>query len=367
MNNIIRRHSQRGFTLVELLVVIAIIGILIALLLPAVQAAREAARRSQCQNQLKQMGLGALNHESTHGYLPSGGWGWTWVGSSGGSVSDPSGGGSVSVGGFGKDQPGSWYFSLLPYIEQEQVFNLDKGATGNPQDAGSPLGRARLTQITTPIPMYHCPTRRSPIVYNYFDSDPQNAPPRPPLLTCFKGDYAINAGTGYNSIRGPSSLAYQHVAGYKWPAGQTDPVQSAAILKGMNGVTLPHDAVRLAQITDGTSNTYFAGEKMLFVQNYAAVTNDQNDGGDDQMGYCGFTNDNQRNVGSYNTTTGVYTGVPPRQDSSDVVLDSYFGSSHPAGLNMVSCDGSVHLIPYGIDGDVYVRSGVRNDGLPIPE
>ncbi len=69
---------RKAFTLVELLVVIAIIGILIALLLPAVQAAREAARRNTCKNNLKQMALACLNHESTHGHMPTSGFGWRW-------------------------------------------------------------------------------------------------------------------------------------------------------------------------------------------------------------------------------------------------------------------------------------------------
>lgn len=93
-----------AFTLVELLVVVAVIGVLLGLLLPAVQAAREAARRSQCQSNVKQLGLAALNFESATGKFPSGGWGYQWQGYL--DVNSPAG------------QPGSWTFSLLPFLEQ---------------------------------------------------------------------------------------------------------------------------------------------------------------------------------------------------------------------------------------------------------
>ena len=83
--------TRRGFTLIELLVVLAIIGVLIALILPAVQAAREAARSAQCKNNLKQIGVAALNHVDAHKCLPTGGWGYHWIG-------DPD-------RGFGQGQP----------------------------------------------------------------------------------------------------------------------------------------------------------------------------------------------------------------------------------------------------------------------
>ena len=94
--------KRSGFTLVELLVVITIIGILIALLLPAVQAAREAARRAKCSNNLKQLSLGCLTHEQANGFLPSGGWGYCWVGD--------------ANCGFDKNQPGGWVYTYCPTL-----------------------------------------------------------------------------------------------------------------------------------------------------------------------------------------------------------------------------------------------------------
>lgn len=135
--------NKTGFTLVELLVVIAIIGILVALLLPAVQSAREAARRSQCKNQLKQMALSCLLHEDTQGYLPSGGWGTRFV-------ADPN-------RGYGKDQPGSWYYSVFSFLEENALRDLGKGTTPGTAD----FQQAITQLLQTPVKTFNCPSRRN--------------------------------------------------------------------------------------------------------------------------------------------------------------------------------------------------------------
>ncbi|MGA2255954.1 MAG: DUF1559 domain-containing protein, partial [Thermoguttaceae bacterium] len=131
--------KRAAFTLVELLVVIAIIGILIGLLLPAIQSAREAGRRLQCRNQLKQMGLAALNHVSTTGWFPTGGWGWVWVG-------DPN-------RGYDKGQPGGWAYNILPYIEFNYLHEMGSGKSGSPEQMA---GALEMTK--TPIPTFYCPS-----------------------------------------------------------------------------------------------------------------------------------------------------------------------------------------------------------------
>ncbi len=133
-----QKQSRRfGFTLVELLVVIAIIGILIALLLPAVQAARESARRMTCTNQLKQMGLAALNFESTTGAFPTGG-------------TEPwhdDGADSVRYGkGYG------WMVQILPYVENTALQNISKGYGAGDQAAGPRGPRHSGVDVQLPLP-----------------------------------------------------------------------------------------------------------------------------------------------------------------------------------------------------------------------
>src|SRR5262245_32654854 len=133
------RHS-RAFTLVELLVVIAIIGILVALLLPAIQAAREAARRTQCKNNLKNIGLACLNHVDAFKVFPTGGEYWSPK------LQDFVEGGRA----LGVDKQGlGWGFQILPFLEEGAVHSL----TSEDQISG------------TVVPLYVCPSRRGLVKY----------------------------------------------------------------------------------------------------------------------------------------------------------------------------------------------------------
>ena len=144
------RRAQSGFTLVELLVVIAIIGVLVALLLPAVESVRESARRAICSNNLHQLGLGCLQHESAQGFLPTGGWGYFRAG-------DPD-------RGFGGRQPGGWHYNILPYIDLQQLHDMSKiGSYSNYLGAvvtAANKSQAAVPQAGMPVAVFNCPTRR---------------------------------------------------------------------------------------------------------------------------------------------------------------------------------------------------------------
>jgi prepilin-type N-terminal cleavage/methylation domain-containing protein len=316
-----RLRTKYGFTLVELLVVIAIIGILIALLLPAIQAAREAARRAQCSNNLKQIGLAAINHVDVQKYFPSCGWGYNWCG-------DPD-------HGFGKNQPGGWIFNILPWCEMNSIHNMAVGIN-NPTTKMQVLG----LMIATPISMMNCPTRRPSMPYpdstvGYsFNADrvPTNA----------RSDYAANAGDiadlAYN---GPPSYAAAVI--WPWPDDKA------------TGVSYLRSAVKPRDIIDGLSHTYFAGEKYLNPDNYLTGL----DYADDGNMYQGYDWDVVR-WGNFDASN-ANNNLPPLRDRSGLGMIPNFGSPHAAVCNFVYCDGSVHGISYTIDMETHHRLCNRKD------
>ena len=317
--------SPRAFTLVELLVVITIIGILIALLLPAVQAAREAARRLQCCNNLKQIGLGFLQHEETHQFFPTGGWQYRMVG-------DPD-------RGFDKRQPGAWEYNILPYIEQQALHDLGEGSL-----LGSAAQSAANKQrVTTPLAAYNCPTRRPAILFAANPASPMYL--TDPLTAVPRGDYAANSGDTDQEItwKGqPVPYASGDAPGFPWWPPEF-----------FTGIAFERSEIKMCDVTDGTSNTYMIGEKYLNVDRYF----DGLDGGDNQSLFSGWNCDNHR-------CTLVSAGSP-MQDQPGYTSVRIFGSAHAIGFHMALCDGSVHMINYSIDPETHRRLGNRHDGMTI--
>jgi prepilin-type N-terminal cleavage/methylation domain-containing protein len=308
-----------GFTLVELLVVIAIIGILVALLLPAVQAAREAGRRTQCQNHLKQLSLACLSYESSHKTLPSGGWGWHWMG-------DPD-------AGYGQDQPGSWIYSILPYLEETGVRSI---AAGLP-DAQKRVELMKLSE--TPIATMNCPTRRPARAYAYFYNDTYRNMNLPKVAV--RGDYgACMSGklAPLDGLAEPNTLEQ----------GRTTFVWRYDGVKHFDGVVYQHSQLELRRISDGLSKTYLIGEKFLELNHYEDGVASY----DDQSYYIGF--DRDTNLSAYN--------VPLRDEKLNSDTPFRFGSAHATMFHMVFCDGSVHPITYDIERAVHQSLGSRNGG-----
>ena len=319
-----RVPRKKAFTLVELLVVITIIGILISLLLPAVQSAREAARRMQCSNNLKQIGLAWLNHESALGHLPSGGWGWRWIG-------DPD-------RGFDQKQPGGWIYNILPYLEQTALRQLGMGL-GTTEKA-----TALTTLAATPIAAFNCPTRRPPKAYPIRSSYTYTTYGIGSIVQAeAHTDYAGNEGDVlYDNGEGPADLATGDSSSYTWPAANIK----------FTGVVFARSKVKLAEIRDGTSSTYLAGEKYLTTDAY-------------EIGASGCDDESMYQGNDWGITRTTIIDYPPRQDTPSADIWYSFGSAHASGFNMAFCDGSVHSISYNINIEVNRCLGNRADGTPI--
>lgn len=322
--------KRNAFTLVELLVVIAIIAMLVTLLLPAVQAAREAARRIQCTNNLKQIGLAGLNHESAQGYMPSSGWGFKWTG-------DPD-------RGFGAKQPGGWIYDVYPFMEGSDIWSIGKGLDG--YSSGGAKFNALALQRAAVVPMLHCPTRREAKGYPVTESSVNAAQPKSESKT----DYAANGGSRENYLG-----SYGNTTCFeKYPnCGFPDTDQ----FDGVSGV---RSEVTMAKISDGTSKTVFVGEKYLNPLYYhtggSCVDNNSNSQGNDWDVNRWFPTGRKGM-----TSIRAWDQRRPMQDTPGFEnCTQRMGSAHSSGVQMVYCDGSVHTVEYGVNEWVYAALGSRN-------
>jgi prepilin-type N-terminal cleavage/methylation domain-containing protein/prepilin-type processing-associated H-X9-DG protein len=332
---------NRGFTLVELLVVITIIAILIALLLPAVQKAREAARRMHCQNNLKQLALACLNHESATRRFPTGGWGWGWTGD--------------ADRGTDWRQPGGWLYNILPFLEQQPLHELGMGQSGAAKLA------ANAQRLGVALSAFYCPSRRPAVAYPWIQSA-ANAAPNPAAVG--RSDYASNGGDGYTDPGNPVLPAWTSYAGNSaggptaiadvdGPSGQmTDNARTtfANVARYANGIIYCGSLIRAADVTDGLSATYLTGEKYLDADCYT-------NGAD--MG------DNESALQGENEDVSRWSFLGPQPDTPGAAWRFLFGSAHSDGFHMAFCDGSVQQISYTIDLSMHKCLGNRNDGAVI--
>ena len=343
-----RIRSRPGFTLVELLVVIAIIGILIGLLLSAVQAAREAGRRSQCQNNLRQIGIAVHNHHDQRRILPTmgerpyywgggGGWGKNATGYyetgqydpnvSYASFTDPGGDPRQGSPKVGREQRLSWAYQILPYLELQHVWNPSiPPSITNP--AQMFVYRMKVIREAE-IPLYACPTRRSGdlLVQSAFNNVWYKIMPV---------DYAPELGL------------YNYRAGfYTWGGG---------------ALARPDRQPKsLGNISDGTANTVLIAEKQFPVGMHGIWW-----ARDNRPGYAWPMDYTNIRASARGTATSLYYTPPrPDQDPASAVghSDWRFGSSHPNGFNVVMCDASVRMFDFGIDPDLFWRLCIAVDGL----
>jgi len=243
--------------------------------------------------------------------------------------------------GVGKSQTGSWTFNILPYIEQKTVYDMSGGAPGQPKFAQ--LDR----MVTIPIKNYVCPSRRKPQLWPVSSTSHKNYDQ---VGMAAKSDYGAHCGdVPWNEYsEGPPGL------------DPTNPLRPEQVPSGKDqgprtytGVSFACSTIRLAEITDGTSNTIMVGEKFLNPKKWI----DGSDPSDNENLYTGFDNDHYRSTGA------AY--FPPRADNPNLAALQTYGSAHSSVFNVVLCDGSVRGISYNIDKITFANLGNKADGNQV--
>jgi prepilin-type N-terminal cleavage/methylation domain-containing protein len=363
------KRRPRAFTLVELLVVIAIIGILVALLLPAIQAAREAGRRTQCKDNLKNIGLACLNHADTWKVFPTGGRTWNMDIRLNIENGKP----------LGPDRQGiGWGYQILPYLEETAAHSITTSDD--------------LLKIT--VGVYACPSRRSaktvwsnffgklvavidyagaqpatlkipsppsarPAYYNVMDAVPATPTGIRALAPSFYGGDRYNA-----SDPPPNDATYDGViVRCPWRYLRGGVPSGPLVGEFAKYVPMP---TKFSRVTDGTSKTLMIAEKYVRSDMYeaGALSDDHGwaEGWDaDQMRSAAFApisdGDSigwQPGMEGYFGDTGAFGPVTYN------VL--HFGSAHPGGIQSVFADGSVHTINFDVDPVMFNGLATRAGG-----
>jgi prepilin-type N-terminal cleavage/methylation domain-containing protein/prepilin-type processing-associated H-X9-DG protein len=308
MKRIVRKRAeQRGFTLIELLVVIAIIAVLIGLLLPAVQSAREAARRAQCTNNLKQLALAAHNYESSNGTFPMGDhMGRNWQ--------NPA---SLIRQDFGH------FVALTLFYEQGNIFNALNSSVMIYMYPNSTISGFGVSTLWCPSDGDIAGLR-----YPGMAGDGWDCSPIPMTFASYAGNsgvlvYAYN-DTSLNTEQGMFAYTGNVIA----------------------GGTANFPPVRIASITDGTSNTFMYGEhahnKMSAVNGDIYGINWWTSG---DLGDTTFSSIFPPNYFSSDAQASTIPNIVPRQSNfSDTTT-----SNHPGGANFAFADGSVRFIKNSIN------------------
>ena len=352
MNRPYQNSGKRGFTLVELLVVIAIIGILIGMLLPAVQQVREAARRTQCLNNMRQIGIAALNFESAHQKFPT-------AGGCSDAYHDPNQE-FRPLYGF---ENGGWMYQCLPFMEQNNIYDL---RNANGWWGGTP------SMVESAIPTFNCVSRGDRFAtYN--------------LFTVRLNDYAGVMGPYADENGDVPNYGLTFSSGSNPNPAERQTVWTGIIAKGGHAQTSTSPAsvtnyggIDFGQITDGSSNTFMFVEKAVNAQYYS------------------FSRDNQYkdwwDTGYYHTadfttlrifsmpSSSAWFGPEEFGLISDTAtrpagwVDGFsdgrtrelgFGSAHPGTTNAIMGDGSTHSISNTTDTLTLIRLGKRADGFVV--
>jgi len=305
------RSRRRAFTLVELLVVVAIIGVLVALLLPAVQSAREAARRMKCQNNLKQLGIALHNYHDVYGSFPSG-----------------------SI----KSNQTSWHAFILPFIEQQALYNQFTFNQGAYYSGTNQIGRGANGLVR--INGYLCPSSQADKMQTNTPPNNVNTPDLVNGVAPFTTHYYGSMGPKGSGLGG-GTYNFRNV-------GQGG--------FGQQGIFEVESRVRISEITDGTANTILVGENSYHDQQFGSrfrnwMRGTDGNGTDSICGCRNIINAINTRIAALST---VYNDIP-------------MASHHSSGANFVFCDGAVKFLSQNIDLGTYkaIASRDGNEGVTI--